>query len=173
MFVYIVSWLEQVDRLNAPRALEINTISMIALVVFIVTMGWLSDVIGRKRVMYVATMIVLVGAVPLFWMMTHTEPILILLGQLGFALAVGMYLGPLPAALAEASPPGIRCSTVALGYNLALGTVGGLTPMAAAWLIQRTQDDMSPAFIAMTAAAVSLIAIRMTRGIGVAAALSR
>jgi hypothetical protein len=33
---------------------------------------------------------------------------------------MGLYYGALPATLVEAAPPTVRCTTVALGYNLCL-----------------------------------------------------
>jgi MHS family proline/betaine transporter-like MFS transporter len=46
-----------------------------------------------------------------------------------------------------------------LGYNVPLGILGGLTPLAATWLVARTADDLSPAYMIMAAAAVSTIAL--------------
>jgi MFS transporter, MHS family, proline/betaine transporter len=51
----------------------------------------------------------------------------------------------------------VRCTAIALGYNVTLGVVGGLSPLAATWLISRTGNDFSPAFMIMVAAAISFI----------------
>ena len=37
--------------------------------------------------------------------------------------------------------------------------VAGFTPFAAAWLIHRTRNDISPAYMIMAAAAISLVAV--------------
>ena len=96
MFVYIVSWLQFADGMAPAQALEINTVSMVVLLPLIVAMGWLSDRIGRRPVLLGATVFAFVGAWPLFWLMHHPDPALVLLGQLGFALA-GRHLRRLPA----------------------------------------------------------------------------
>ncbi len=49
----------------------------------------------------------------------------------------------------------VRCTAVALGYNIFLGVIGGLTPLAAAWLVERTGDEIAPAFLIMAAGAVT------------------
>ena len=54
----------------------------------------------------------------------------------------------------------MRCTAVALGYNLSLGVIGGLTPLVATWLVHRTHNDLSPAFMVMIAAAISFLSIR-------------
>ena len=43
-------------------------------------------------------------------------------------------------------------------YNTAMGFIGGLTPLGAEWLIHRTSNDLSPAWMLMGAAAISLVA---------------
>ena len=43
--------------------------------------------------------------------------------------------------------------------RLADGIVGGLTPLVATWLVHRTDDDLSPAFMIMAAAVISFAAV--------------
>ena len=159
MFVYIVSWLQLADDVAPARALEINTTSMFVLLPLMVAMGWLADRIGRRPVLLGATAFGFVAAWPLFWLMHHPDPTLMLLGQLGFVLAVGTFVGVQPATMVEAVPLPVRCTAIALGYNVTLGVVGGLSPLVATWLVERTANDYSPAFMIMAAAAVSFLAV--------------
>jgi MHS family proline/betaine transporter-like MFS transporter len=53
----------------------------------------------------------------------------------------------------------VRCTAIALGYNVTLGIVGGLSPLVATWLVARTADQLAPAFMIMIAAAVSFLAV--------------
>jgi MHS family proline/betaine transporter-like MFS transporter len=159
MFVYIVSWLQLADGIAPARALEINTVSMAILLPVMVAMGWLSDRIGRRPVLLAATALGAIGAWPLFWLMHQADQALILLGQLGFVLAVGAFVGTQPTIMVEAVPANVRCTTIALGYNVTLGVVGGLSPLVATWLVERTANDYSPAFMIMAAAAVSFLAL--------------
>jgi MHS family proline/betaine transporter-like MFS transporter len=104
-------------------------------------------------------MLGLIGALPLFWLLNHPSVWLAQLGQLGLALIVGLYAGTLPAILVEAAPVRVRCTAVALGYNISLGVLGGLTPLVASWLVARTGDEIAPGFLMMAAAAVSFVTI--------------
>ena len=139
LFVYIVSWLELVDGMAPARALGINTIS--------------------KPVMRGALVLGFVGALPFFWLMHHDDSALVLLGQMGFVIAVGTFVGTQPTIMVEAAPVAVRCTAIALGYNVTLGVVGGLTPLAATWIIERTGNDYSPAFMIMAAAVISFVAL--------------
>lgn len=159
MFVYIVSWLQSVDGAAPARALGINTISMVVLLPFMVAMGWLSDRIGRRPVMMAATLLGIVGSWPLFWLMHSADPAIVVLGQLGFVLAVGTFCGCQPTVMVEAVPARVRCTAIALGYNVTLGLFGGLSPLVATWLVERTGNDYSPGFMIMAAAAVSFLAL--------------
>jgi len=70
-----------------------------------------------------------------------------------------VYNGALPAALVEAAPPTVRCTSVALGYNLCYGLFGGLSPFVATWLVERTGNEITPAFLMMASAAVTFVTI--------------
>ncbi|TAJ39905.1 MAG: MFS transporter [Reyranella sp.] len=158
-FLYVVSWLQSVDGLAPAQALGFNTVSMLLLLPVMWGMGWLSDRIGRKKLLLAATAAGFVGALPLFWLMHHPQPAMILLGEAGLVLILGTVLGIMPAIMVEATPEGVRCTAISLGYNIAFGIMGGLTPLAAAWLIDRTVMDLSPAFMMMAAAAISFASI--------------
>jgi MHS family proline/betaine transporter-like MFS transporter len=162
-FVYLVSWLQLADGIAPARALEINTISMATTLPLLVGTGWLADRFGRKPFVLLAVILGFVGALPLFWLLNHPSALLAQLGQLGFVLIVGLYGGVQPAVMAEMVPPQVRCTAVALGYNIPLGVIGGLTPLTATWLVQRTGEEIAPAFLVMAAAAVSFLAIMQVR----------
>lgn len=163
MFLYIVSWLQTVDGLAPAQALGMNTASMLVLLPVLLGMGWLSDRIGRKRLLMGATTLGFAGALPLFWLMHHPDPVLVLLGQMGFVLTLGTCLGIMPAIMVEATPRPVRCTAIALGYNITFGILGGLTPLAAAWLIDRTAMDLSPAYMIMAATAISFVSLLFYR----------
>jgi MFS transporter, MHS family, proline/betaine transporter len=158
-FVYLVSWLQTADHMAPARALEINSISMLILLVVVAAAGFLTDRIGRKPPLLLATMMGFIGALPLFWLLHHPSVWLAQLGQLGLVLIIGLYGGTLPAILVEAAPARVRCTAVALGYNISLGVIGGLTPLVASWLVARTGDELAPAFLIMAAAAVTFLTI--------------
>jgi MHS family proline/betaine transporter-like MFS transporter len=159
-FVYLVSWLQTADGIPPSRSLEINTFSMLMVLPVLIAAGWLSDRIGRKPLMLLASMGGLICALPLFWLLNHPSELLAQLGQLGLVLLIGVYYGALPAVLVEAAPPTVRCTAVALGYNLCYGLFGGLSPLAATWLVERTGgDEIAPAFLMMASAAVTFMTI--------------
>jgi MHS family proline/betaine transporter-like MFS transporter len=158
-FVYLVSWLQTADGIPPSRSLEINSFSMALLLPLVITAGWLSDRIGRKPVLVLASLVGMVVTLPLFWLLNHPSDAVAQIGQLGFVLLMGFYGGTLPVVLVEAAPRSVRCTAVALGYNLCFGLFGGLSPLAATWLVGRSGDEIAPAFLIMVSAAVSLVTL--------------
>jgi MHS family proline/betaine transporter-like MFS transporter len=158
-FVYLVSWLQTADGIAPARALEINSLSMAVLLPVMIATGLLSDRIGRKPVLLLACILGFVGAVPLFLLLNHPSALSAQLGQLGLVVIVGLYCGAQPSIMVEAAPLPVRCTAVALGYNISLGVIGGLTPLVATWLVNRTGDEIAPAFLIMAAAAVTLVTL--------------
>jgi MHS family proline/betaine transporter-like MFS transporter len=160
MFLYIVSWLQLVHGMPQARALEVNTVSMALLLPVMAAAGWLSDRVGRKPILAGAMVTGFATALPLLWLMLQPSPTLIVLGQLGFVLTCGTAIAVMPSLVVETTPAAIRCTVIATAYNVSYGVVGGLSPLAATWLVDRTDADLSPALIVMAAAAISLVALR-------------
>jgi MFS transporter, MHS family, proline/betaine transporter len=89
-FVYLVSWLQTADGIPPSRSLEINTFSTVVSLPVLIAAGWLSDRIGRKPLMLLASMGGLICALPLFWVLNHPSALLAQLGQLGLVLLRGI-----------------------------------------------------------------------------------
>jgi MHS family proline/betaine transporter-like MFS transporter len=158
-FVYLVSWLQMADGIAPSRALEINSFSMAILLPLVIAAGWLSDKVGRKPLLLLASLGGFLAALPLFWLLNHPSDLLAQAGQLGLVVLMAVYGGTLPVVLVEAAPASVRCTAVALGYNLCFGVFGGLSPLAATWLVERTGDEIAPAVLIMASAAVTFITL--------------
>lgn len=159
VFVYLVSWLQTVDRLSAAAALEINTASMALFLAMIFAGGALADRIGSRIVMAACALGLVLLSVPLFQFMAHPQTSVILASQMVFAVLLGLYIGAQPAFIVLHSPPRVRCTALAIGYNLTLGLVGGLSPLVAASLIGGFGDSSAPGYMIAALSAVSLAAL--------------
>ena len=158
-FVYLVSWLQLADGIAPARALEINSVSMAVLLPVMVVTGLLADHFGRKPFLLLACILGFVGAVPLFWVLNHPSDLFAQLGQLGLVLIIGLFCGTQPTIMVESTPLPVRCTAISLGYNICLGVIGGMTPLAATWLVQRTGNETAPAFLIMAAAAITFVSL--------------
>ena len=158
-FVYVTTYLRQVDLIAQSKALDINTISMAVLLLLMAPVGALSDRVGRKPLLIFASVGMFIMAWPLFWMLHHSDFVVALLGQIGFAVLSGCFWGVIPATMVELVPYRLRCTVLSVGYNAGMAVLGGLTPMVAVYTIERSEYDLSPAFLLMAASAVSLLVV--------------
>ncbi|TMJ27121.1 MAG: MHS family MFS transporter [Alphaproteobacteria bacterium] len=162
-FIYIADWLQTVDGISPVHAYKINSISMLMTTPVSLFCGWLADLWGRRLLMLFGAGLAVVGAVPFFWLMHHDSIAMIYLGQAGFVLAIGVQFGVMHALMVETTPEDIRCTTLAVGNNIAWTVLGSATPLVATWLVYRTADDLSPAYLIAGAAAITFAALLATK----------
>ncbi|MFI5016106.1 MAG: MFS transporter [Hyphomicrobiales bacterium] len=148
----------------ADTAYFSTTVAAVILTVLTPVTGWLSDKIGRKPILLVSAIGYLILAYPLFLLVTGTKSGLALMLTQGIsAVLLAMYAGPLCAILSELFPTKVRFTALSIGYGLAVTIFGGLAPLIATFLVQRTGSPISPAAFVVFGAIISaatLIAIK-------------
>ncbi len=159
LFVFAISYLTDRMHISTANAMDINTLCMVLLAMVPILSSTLSDKIGRKPVLLTATVLLIACAYPLWSLMHHQDLTLVLLGQLGFALIVGIILGVNPVTMAESVPQRVRVSVLSVGYNIPLAVFGGTAPAVSTYLIERTGDDFAPVYYLMALSTVSFIAV--------------
>ncbi|MFD1554959.1 MFS transporter [Paraburkholderia silviterrae] len=109
--------------------------------------GYLSDRIGRRRVMVPAMLLYGVLAYPLLASLVNAPGAVSLIRfELVLAFLMSFFWGPSAAALAEAFPVQIRSTGMAIVYNLGAMCFGGLAPLINTWLTKVTGDRLAPAW---------------------------
>jgi len=157
VFVFMVTWLVDFVHESRGLALRLNSMSMFVLLIGVAVSGWASDYFGRKPILVGASLGMVLFSYPLIWLMHHENASLILVGQVGIAIILAAYIGPIPAAIAEMFPKKIRVSAVSFGYNLTYAIFGGTTPIVAIWLIQKEHNDLAFVWYIIGAALISFV----------------
>ncbi len=164
MFAYIVTWLQIYAHVKPHVSLLINSINMAIMMPATVWAGWLSDKVGRKPVLVVTALGLVVLSWPLLAVM-HTGALVdIFLGQFIFCLLIGAYGAINPVVISEIFPPAERSSAASVTYNVTLAAAGGTAPIVAIWLIDTTGDPMAMVFYLILAAVISAAASLSIRG---------
>jgi MHS family proline/betaine transporter-like MFS transporter len=161
-FVFVATWLQRSDGLAPAVALAINSLSMVLFIALTVGFGWLSERVGRLRILMGATLAAIVFGLPLFLLMHDGGLAGAFLGQFGLAVIFGAF-GAQPALMAETVSGPVRVSAVAIPFNLGMGIIGGLSPLIATCLIATTGEAIAPAYFIVGAAVLSFIATRFLR----------
>ena len=126
--------------------------------------GSLSDRIGRRPLVTVVPILALLTAYPVMtWLVAAPTFERLLAVELWFSALFGFYNGGMVPMLVEIMPVQVRTAGFSLAYSLATAVFGGFTPAICTYLIQRTGNKASPALWLMTAAAVSLVGVFLSR----------
>ena len=166
-FIYVATWIVEQTGMTHARALDINTISMVVIIVVLPFAGMLTDRVGCRPVLMGASAAFVLLSYPLVWMMHHDSFTIILAGQAGIAVMIAFYAGAVPVTMAALFPRHIRMSAMGFGYNVTYAVLGGTAPVVAAWLVSVTGDAMAFSWYMILAAAVSCaVVITLPAAIG-------
>ena len=156
IFTYAASYLVEQSHFTSAQALNITTLNLVLMTLAIPVFGVLGDRFGLRNTYLTIAFATFVTAVPAWWLMHRPDLGLVFFGQLVLALVNGAASALTVAALAGMCKPHLRCSTIALGYNLSMAIFGGTTPLVATYIANRTGGDFAPIFYLIFATLLSL-----------------
>jgi MFS family permease len=168
---YAMYFLQKVLHLEFEHSITLVAVALLLGTPFFVFFGSLSDRIGRKPLILGGCFLAALLYVPLFKGMEHfANPVNdVMLVALLFAqvLLVAMVYGPIAAFLVEIFPTRIRYTSMSLPYHLGNGVFGGLTPLIATSLVEKTGNPYAglayPITIATLTAVVGFIFLKESR----------
>ena len=122
-------------------------------------MGTLSDRIGRRPLLVMCTILMLITAYPAMLWLVRDPSFSRLLGvELWLSFIYGSYNGAMVVFLTEIMPVNVRTTGFALAYSLATAIFGGFTPAISTYLIHLTGNRAIPGLWLSFAAACGLAA---------------
>jgi MFS transporter, MHS family, citrate/tricarballylate:H+ symporter len=126
--------------------------------------GSLSDKVGRRPLLVVCTILMLVTAYPtMLWLVREPSFSRLLTVELWLSFIYGSYNGAMVVFLTEIMPVSVRTSGFALAYSLATAIFGGFTPAISTYLIHVTGNRAVPGVWLSLAASCGLVASLLAR----------
>jgi MHS family citrate/tricarballylate:H+ symporter-like MFS transporter len=126
--------------------------------------GALSDRIGRKQMMLLPSVLLLVSILPAFYAISHHRTTATLLGATAvLSSLLALSTVPMIVWITESLPASIRSGSVAVIYAVSIAAFGGTTQYAITWLIRASGNPLAPAWYWTAALAVGIAAMCATR----------
>lgn len=169
---YALYFLQTVLKVNFVIANQIIAMALILGTPFFIVFGFLSDQIGRKKIMMTGMLLAAFTYYPIYTaMMTASgfnpatpelgspNPNVVVLTLLVFIqlIYVTMVYGPIAAFLVELFPTKIRYTSMSLPYHIGNGVFGGLVPLIGTWAVSKTGDSHAGVFYPIAIALLSFI----------------
>jgi len=101
---YFITFTEHTLQRTKAESLMLNTMNMVILLFLAPFSAWLSDKIGRRKVMGFTSLAFVLFTYPIFTLMLSPGFSTIVEAQALFSIIVGFYIGPVPALLVEFFP---------------------------------------------------------------------
>lgn len=163
-YTYLVimpTYLQSALHTGFNQALLIAVISNLGFAATILPAGWLSDKVGRRRVMVAASLLLLLLAFPLLKILQGETTSLVTSALVVFIAGgiVGLLAGPGPAMLAEMFPTHVRYTGLGLAYSLSNALFSGCAGLIITGLMKQTGNLDIPAWYVMATALVSIPAL--------------
>jgi MFS transporter, MHS family, citrate/tricarballylate:H+ symporter len=122
--------------------------------------GWLSDRFGRKPVMVIPWLLLIVAIYPSFWVLERLRTGTALLTVSAVLNGIQtLSSATIIVAVTESLPKKVRSGAIALIYALAISVFGGSTQFLVAWIIHATGNPLAPAWYMLGAVTIGLIAM--------------
>lgn len=149
---YYLSFTYAVERRSSEGAaaadfLLANILSLLVVLFAKPFGGWLSDRVGRRRLMMALTLAATLLITPALQLMLTGNPWKFALGQILMAVPLGMALGLHGAMLVEIFPLRTRVTSMSFAYSVTLALAGGSAPLVSAWLVEHVHRLAPAAYI--------------------------
>ena len=154
---FVPTYLESFVKVDHASAMLVATLASVFNVGFIAIPARISDAVGRKPVLIAGCIGFLLLSYPLYYLLASGDFVSMLVAALGFVMLTACFMGPAMTAAMEHLSTEVRFSGFALGYNAGAGLLGGVTPLAAGWLIHSTGSLTAPSYYLMALSAVLLV----------------
>jgi MHS family proline/betaine transporter-like MFS transporter len=155
-FTYAVERRKHLTGEGGEIFLLANTASLFVVLFSKPLGGWLSDKVGRRRLMMAITVVTTALIYVALRAMLFGSPRVFMGGQLLMAVPLGMALGLQGAMLVEIFPLRTRVTSMSLAYSVTLALAGGTAPLVATWLIDTFGQPLAPAYYIMLYGVIGL-----------------
>lgn len=135
LIAFMISYGLNTLKLPTDQILLVSTLAAVGWFVFTLLGGLMGDWIGRVRAFQIGYGLIILWAVPMWFLIDTRSVALFFVAALGLTVGLGLSYGPQAALYAELFPAKVRYSGVSVSYALGAVLGGAFAPAIAAWII--------------------------------------
>lgn len=160
---YMPSYLTGILGMSELSGLLLVLVVMFVMMPLTLFWGHWNDHLGRRPVIALGAIGLLVFALPCFWLIGTGNLLWVFVGLMLLGMIHTCFSGTMPSALPSLFATDVRYSALAIGFNISVSLFGGTTPLMTAWLVEKSGNVMMPAWYLMGAAVIGLITVFFMR----------
>ena len=157
--IYLINYLHIATTIESGAINYMVNISYIIMAIVTLFSGWLSDILGRRKIYVILNIVIMLSIFSLMEMFESGDAAGIWIAQIFLSLFAAMYIGAEPALQAEFYPTNIRNTALSLSYNTAVTLFGGTAPYILHLLYYKTGMVTSAAYYIIACSVCSLGAL--------------
>jgi MFS family permease len=159
LIAFLISYGANTLKMPSEQLLLIGTLAAVSWFIFTLLGGILGDKIGRVRCFQIGYGLMVLWAVPMWFLIDSKNLLLFFVSAVGLTIALGLSYGPQAALYAELFPAKVRYSGVSIGYALGAIFGGAFAPMIAQWIIGSYGESWRVGVYIAVLALISLITV--------------
>lgn len=160
---YVPTFLTEAVGVAEIPALVTVAVVMIIVVLLVTFVGQIGDRIGRKPILWVGCLAMIVVSAPMFLLTSQGGEAAIFFGTLPEGLMLVCFMATIPSTLPALFPTKARLGATSIGFNIAVSAFGGTTPLIAAALVESTGNLLMPGYILIGAGIVGAVSVYYIR----------
>jgi MFS family permease len=156
---YMTSYAKTILHMPESTSIAATLMLGVASLIFCLVGGWLADVFGRRLVMIVPRVLLVLIAYPAYYIMVHAPSVWTIFAATGLISALSSICSSAGiVAIPESFPRAVRSAGLAISYAFSVSIFGGTAQLVITWLIKVTHDPLSPAYYLLAASLPGVIA---------------
>ncbi|MGB2692884.1 MAG: MFS transporter [Thermodesulfobacteriota bacterium] len=159
IFIYIITYSIRFGNMSISQILNINTMNLAIITLFLPISAYLSDRIGRKPSLITGCAGMIVVGFFLFTTFSGDSLTHKIIVQLVGGLFMVLFAGAFAPFMVESFPTRVRMSGISLGNVIGFSVFGGSAPLVASYLISSTGIINAPGIYLAICSVISLIAV--------------
>jgi len=159
LIAFMISYGAAALKMPSDQLLLASTLAAVSWFIFTLLGGVLGDRIGRVKTFQIGYALMVLWAVPMWFLIDSKDVTLFFIAAVGLTIALGLSYGPQAALYAEMFPAKVRYSGVSIGYALGAILGGAFAPMIAQWIIGTTGQSWRIGIYIAVLSVISLITV--------------